>query len=108
MADSNQTVLLGSMWMIRTPLDIMSHVTGVESPEALQVVEDIASAASPEEAAKVGRHNERFKPSLVRPDWSTAKLAVMHAGLTAKVHPLCLRWVPTLVEWLALQLLSSW
>lgn len=65
----------------------MSRITGVESPEALQVIEEIASAASPEEAARIGRHNERFKPSVVRSDWSTAKLAVMHAGLTAKVHP---------------------
>ncbi len=58
---------------------------GVESPQAREIIEEIACAASPEEAARIGRRNERLQPSLVRPDWPTAKLAVMHAGLIAKV-----------------------
>ena len=61
---------------------------GVESAQALEIREQIASAASPEEAARIGRQNERFQPSLVRRDWSTAKLAVMHAALKAKVQML--------------------
>ena len=51
------------------------------------MVEDIASADSPEEAAKLGRRAERQRPALVRQDWPTAKLAVMYAGLKAKVGP---------------------
>jgi predicted NAD-dependent protein-ADP-ribosyltransferase YbiA (DUF1768 family) len=50
-------------------------------------VEQIAEAASPEEAARIGRQAERSQPSLLRPDWATAKLAVMYAGLRAKVRP---------------------
>lgn len=51
------------------------------------MVEDIAAADSPEEAAKLGRRAERQRPALVRQDWPTAKLAVMYAGLKAKVWP---------------------
>ena len=61
---------------------------GVESAQALEIIEQIAGSASPEEAARIGRQNERLQPSLVRPDWPTAKLAVMHAGLKAKVYKL--------------------
>ncbi|CAL5223291.1 g5780 [Coccomyxa viridis] len=57
---------------------------GVESAQALDIIEEIAQAASPEEAARIGRRNERLQPSLMRTDWPTAKLAVMHAGLKAK------------------------
>ncbi|CAK0784832.1 hypothetical protein CVIRNUC_008037 [Coccomyxa viridis] len=57
---------------------------GVESAEALEVVEHIRSAASPEETARIGRQNERLRPQLMRPEWPTAKLAVMHAALKAK------------------------
>lgn len=57
----------------------------MESAQALDIIEEIAHAASPEEAARIGRRNERLQPSLMRPDWPTAKLAVMHAGLKAKV-----------------------
>ena len=57
----------------------------MESAEALEVVEQIRSAASPEEAARIGRQNERLRPQLMRPEWPTAKLAVMHAALKAKV-----------------------
>lgn len=45
----------------------------------------IAQAGSPEEAARIGRGAERGQPQLLRPNWATAKLAVMHAGLHAKV-----------------------
>ena len=50
------------------------------------MVEDIAAAGSPEEAAGLGRRAERQRPALVRQDWPTAKLAVMYAGLRAKVR----------------------
>ena len=59
---------------------------GAESAPALDIIEEIAHAASPEEAARIGRRNERLQPSLMRTDWPTAKLAFMHAGLKAKVH----------------------
>ena len=48
-------------------------------------MERIAAAGSPEEAARIGRGTERGEPTLLRPDWVTAKLAVMYAGLRAKV-----------------------
>lgn len=48
------------------------------------VVEAIAAAPSPEEAARIGRRTERTRPELVRRDWPTAKLAVMRAALHAK------------------------
>ncbi|KAK9907626.1 hypothetical protein WJX75_007205 [Coccomyxa subellipsoidea] len=57
---------------------------GVEHAEAAAVVERIAAADSPEEAARIGRGTERGQPMLLRPDWATAKLAVMYAGLRAK------------------------
>ena len=44
----------------------------------------IAGAASPEEAARLGRGAQRGRPGLVRPDWEAAKLDVMHAALLAK------------------------
>ncbi|BDA48102.1 Riboflavin biosynthesis protein RibD at N-terminal half [Coccomyxa sp. Obi] len=57
---------------------------GVEHAEAAAVIERIAEAGSPEEAARMGRGTERAQPLLLRPDWATAKLAVMYAGLRAK------------------------
>jgi diaminohydroxyphosphoribosylaminopyrimidine deaminase/5-amino-6-(5-phosphoribosylamino)uracil reductase len=62
-------------------------IAGVQQAEAEVVVEAIAAAASPEEAARTGRRAERGQPGLLRPDWATAKLAVMCAGLRAKVCP---------------------
>ena len=48
-------------------------------------MEEIRAAASPEEAARIGRAGQRSKPHLVTPDWETAKLFVMYEGLKAKV-----------------------
>lgn len=59
---------------------------GVDHAEAVSMVEQIAGAASPEEAARIGRQAEHSRHELLRPDWATAKLAVMYAGLRAKVH----------------------
>ncbi len=59
--------------------------TGVADAEAAAAVEAIAAAGSPEEAARIGRRVERARPGLLRPDWADAKLAVMAAGLRAKV-----------------------
>ena len=47
------------------------------------------AAASPEEAARLGRTAQRTRPHLVAPDWETAKLFVMYAGLKAKVRIWC-------------------
>lgn len=58
--------------------------TGVEHADAAALVEAIAAAESPEEAARIGRLNERQRPELVRQDWGDAKRAVMLAALRAK------------------------
>ncbi|KAG1655585.1 hypothetical protein FOA52_005884 [Chlamydomonas sp. UWO 241] len=55
-----------------------------ESPEGRELSAIVASAASPEEAARLGRAAERTRPELVRPDWKTAKLGVMGVALRAK------------------------
>lgn len=57
---------------------------GVQDPEAKLLIEEIWSAASPEEAARLGRTAQRTKPNLIAHDWETAKLFVMYAGLKAK------------------------
>lgn len=67
--------------------DELDLLAGVEDIEARQIVEAIRSAASPEEAARIGRSNQRERSHLVRPDWETAKLFVMYAGLQVKVPP---------------------
>jgi diaminohydroxyphosphoribosylaminopyrimidine deaminase/5-amino-6-(5-phosphoribosylamino)uracil reductase len=58
--------------------------TGVDHPAAIALVEQIKAAASPEEAAALGRRHERYRKELLRPDWADAKVAVMHAVLRAK------------------------
>lgn len=60
--------------------------TGVEDPEAQQLMEEISVAASPEEAARLGRAAQKSRPHLVRQDWETAKLFIMLAALKAKVQ----------------------
>ena len=63
----------------------LTHIVVSGNSEARVVIELIANAASPEEAAKTGRCFQRQQPALVRPDWSPAKLEVMLAALRAKV-----------------------
>jgi diaminohydroxyphosphoribosylaminopyrimidine deaminase/5-amino-6-(5-phosphoribosylamino)uracil reductase len=58
--------------------------TGVAHSEAAAVVEAIAAAESPEEAARIGRQNERQQPELLRSDWAEAKRAVMLSALRVK------------------------
>ncbi|KAK9790777.1 hypothetical protein WJX73_009297 [Symbiochloris irregularis] len=62
---------------------------GVNNQDAFAVIDAIAAADPPEEAAKIGRATQRASPELVRPDWDTAKLFVMLAALQAKfkAHP---------------------
>jgi ribA/ribD-fused uncharacterized protein len=64
------------------------HPTGHIDPglmvRAAEVVDAILAAPSPEEAAREGRQQERCCPELVRSDWSSVKLDVMHAALRAK------------------------
>ena len=58
---------------------------GAAHPEAAPLVEAIAAAGSPEEAAALGRRAERQRPELLRGDWGEeTKLAVMGAALAAK------------------------
>lgn len=57
---------------------------GLQDERSKALIEAIASAKSPEEAAKLGRKAERDTPELVRPDWSTSKRAVMFAALLKK------------------------
>jgi diaminohydroxyphosphoribosylaminopyrimidine deaminase/5-amino-6-(5-phosphoribosylamino)uracil reductase len=57
---------------------------GVANPEAAALVEAIAAAPSPEQAAALGRRNQFLHPELVREDWDRSKLAVMYAALRAK------------------------
>ncbi|KAG2454456.1 hypothetical protein HYH02_001475 [Chlamydomonas schloesseri] len=58
--------------------------SGGHHPEAAAVMEAIAAAPSPEEAARIGRRTERTRPELLRKDWGSAKLAFMEAALRTK------------------------
>ena len=62
----------------------------MDHPDAYAVMEQIARAGSPEEAARLGRATQAQQPHLVRPDWDTAKLFVMEAALRVKVRRMCL------------------
>lgn len=57
---------------------------GVQHPDALALVEQIAAAPSPEAAAALGRRTDRGRPELLREDWGRSKIAAMHAALRAK------------------------
>ncbi len=57
---------------------------GSADPEAAELVQSIAAAASPEEAARLGRRAQRHRAGLLRPDWEDAKVSVMLAALRAK------------------------
>ncbi|DBA99900.1 hypothetical protein WJX77_000507 [Trebouxia sp. C0004] len=52
--------------------------------ENAAIIEMVAEAVSPEEAARLGRRHQRLQPAAVRPDWDQAKLQVMLAALRAK------------------------
>ncbi|KAI5068159.1 hypothetical protein GOP47_0016504 [Adiantum capillus-veneris] len=58
--------------------------TGVQDTLALNHIEQIQSAESPEEAARIGRTLAKQRPDLVRSDWEGVKLEVMYTGLRAK------------------------
>ncbi|OVA14785.1 CMP/dCMP deaminase [Macleaya cordata] len=57
---------------------------GVNDPLARDCVEQIKSAKSPEEAARVGRTLQRRHPNLVTSAWETAKIDVMYRALKCK------------------------
>lgn len=57
---------------------------GVNDPVARNCVEDIRSAKSPEEAARMGRTMQRQHPDLVRSDWESVKIDVMYKALKCK------------------------
>ena len=60
------------------------HAAG--SSENAAIIEMVAGAQWPEEAARLGRQHQRSQPAAVRPDWDHAKLQVMLAALRAKVY----------------------
>lgn len=66
-------------------LSLSEPSAGVAKEEVSALTEAIAHASCPEEAARLGRRAQRCQPHLIRPDWDTAKLAVMQAALHAKV-----------------------
>eukprot|EP00884_Botryococcus_braunii_P000245 jgi/Botrbrau1/10220/Bobra.0362s0010.1 len=57
---------------------------GVEDDEARELMESIASAPSPEEAARIGRSAQRSRPDLIRPSWDASKLSVMYIAVRDK------------------------
>lgn len=57
---------------------------GVNDPVPRDFVEDIKSAKSPEEAARMGRTIQRQHPDLVRSDWDAVKIDVMYRALKCK------------------------
>ncbi|XP_047311166.1 riboflavin biosynthesis protein PYRR, chloroplastic [Impatiens glandulifera] len=57
---------------------------GVNDPMARNYVEEIKSATSPEEAARLGRKGQRLHLSLVRSNWETVKIEVMYKALKCK------------------------
>ncbi|KAG7970346.1 hypothetical protein I3843_07G079400 [Carya illinoinensis] len=61
----------------------------VDDPLARDLVENIKSAKSPEEAARIGRSMQRQQCHLVRSDWDTVKIDVMYRALKCKfsVYP---------------------
>ncbi|MEW5297739.1 MAG: hypothetical protein WDW36_000924 [Sanguina aurantia] len=61
-----------------------SKFAGTSNPAALPIIEAIHNAHSPESAARIGRTAERSHPHLLRHNWSSEKLNVMHRALTAK------------------------
>ena len=52
--------------------------------EGRALSEAVAAAASPEEAARIGRLAQFCRPDLVREDWETAKMDAMRLALFAK------------------------
>ncbi|KAL3699032.1 hypothetical protein R1sor_017054 [Riccia sorocarpa] len=57
---------------------------GVDDPLAKDRVLKIQFAASPEEAARLGRTFGRERPDLLRPDWDEVKMEVMYKALRLK------------------------
>ncbi|KAL3520514.1 hypothetical protein ACH5RR_018663 [Cinchona calisaya] len=57
---------------------------GVADPIARTYLDEIKSARSPEEAARMGRKIQRQHPDLVRDDWESVKINVMYRGLKCK------------------------
>ncbi|XP_042033912.1 riboflavin biosynthesis protein PYRR, chloroplastic-like [Salvia splendens] len=57
---------------------------GIEDPVAKTCLEEIKTARSPEEAARIGRRTQRQRPDLVRADWESVKIDVMYKALKCK------------------------
>ena len=79
----SQTGVLLSCLQICNSLRVGHFVAG--SSENAAIIETVASAQSPEEAARLGRRHQRSQPAAVRLDWDQAKLQVMLAAVRAKV-----------------------
>ncbi|KAK1270968.1 hypothetical protein QJS04_geneDACA004420 [Acorus gramineus] len=56
----------------------------VDSPLAKDCIDQIKSAKSPEEAARIGRMMQRQCPDLVQSDWDAVKINVMYKALRCK------------------------
>lgn len=54
------------------------------SSEGRDIVEQVRECIAPEDAARIGRLNERSRPDLLRPDWLESKVEVMGRALRAK------------------------
>ncbi|KAK6156465.1 hypothetical protein DH2020_010713 [Rehmannia glutinosa] len=57
---------------------------GLDDPVAKKCLEEIKSAKSPEEAARLGRRTQRQQPDLVRSDWDSVKTDIMYRALKCK------------------------
>ncbi|CAI9090880.1 OLC1v1025756C1 [Oldenlandia corymbosa var. corymbosa] len=57
---------------------------GVTDPRAQECLNEIKSARSPEEAARIGRKIQRQCPHLVRGDWELVKIDIMYNALKCK------------------------
>ncbi|XP_078434792.1 cytidine/deoxycytidylate deaminase family protein [Wolffia australiana] len=57
---------------------------GVDDQLAIDCVQKIKAARSPEEAARIGRSAQRKYPHLVQPNWDSIKVEVMYKALKCK------------------------
>jgi diaminohydroxyphosphoribosylaminopyrimidine deaminase/5-amino-6-(5-phosphoribosylamino)uracil reductase len=83
-SSSDAAVENGRLWPSTEHYYQSQKFYGRENDRSKAIIEEIARARSPEEAAKLGRTAERDTPELVRSDWSAAKRAVMLAALLRK------------------------
>ncbi|TVU30101.1 hypothetical protein EJB05_21708, partial [Eragrostis curvula] len=64
--------------------NIAHKFVGVNNSQARDLVQEIKQAKSPEEAARIGRTQQREFPELVRKDWESTKIDVMYKAIKCK------------------------